>query len=289
LLWRFDETGGPIWPFDEVKRWPAGVLDRLVSLGIVKEIGWTYIVACDSCVDNHQLEVDIIDYPTGTIGMAKCPECGRLPVPLDRLRQWAPHFDGLARAVALAVGAAGGVTVEVPDRLLFLGVVQHENASVDLFLARGLGWEDGSQMLQRSRRLRVSASPAMLVPDKLPMPTTASPVQPAIGALVELATVGEHGLDMTLDPLWSQDVIPHADATTPQWLTVTQAAKRLMEVVSGLDVKKARSRVSSAASRNLIKTNGRARADRRIERDSFHTWLFKQREQDLAAAEKDGW
>jgi hypothetical protein len=73
------------------------------------------------------------------------------------------------------------------------------------------------------------------------------------------------------------------------WLTVTDAARRLMDVVSDLDLKKARARISVAAGRDEFQTNGKERTDRRIDRDSFSTWLLKQRERDLAEADADGW
>lgn len=76
------------------------------------------------------------------------------------------------------------------------------------------------------------------------------------------------------------------------WLTVTDAARLLMKYVSGIDLDKASARVSRAAGDSKKKhftTNGRTRTDRRIEPDSFNTWLLRQHERDLAAAENDGW
>jgi len=73
------------------------------------------------------------------------------------------------------------------------------------------------------------------------------------------------------------------------WLTVTDAAKHLMDVVSDLDLKKARARISAAAGRGEFHTNGKKGLDRRIVRDSFSTWLLKQRDRDLAEADADGW
>lgn len=85
--------------------------------------------------------------------------------------------------------------------------------------------------------------------------------------------------------------VPSSDDGTdgPAWLTVTIAAKRLMDVVSGLTLKKACARVSVAAGRNEFQTNGKVRTDRRIDRDTFNTWLLRQRDRDLAEADSDGW
>ncbi len=69
--------------------------------------------------------------------------------------------------------------------------------------------------------------------------------------------------------------------TTTGWLTVTQAAELLLEDVDGLDLKRARSRVSSAANNGKFKTNGMTRGRRRIDPDSFCRWRLEQRERNL--------
>ncbi|MDP6634840.1 MAG: hypothetical protein QGG42_08090 [Phycisphaerae bacterium] len=73
--------------------------------------------------------------------------------------------------------------------------------------------------------------------------------------------------------------------SVPETLTVTEAAKLLMAVVSGIDVKKARARISKAADAGKFKTNGQKGRSRRIDQDSFNTWRFEQMEKDLAAAD----
>ncbi len=82
----------------------------------------------------------------------------------------------------------------------------------------------------------------------------------------------------------------HDGDTSLAWLTVTEAAQLLRKYVSDLDLDKARARVSRAAGeKGTFTTNGKKRTDRRIERDSFNTWLLRQHERDLAAAERDDW
>jgi len=68
-------------------------------------------------------------------------------------------------------------------------------------------------------------------------------------------------------------------------LTVTEAARLLMAVVSNIDLKKARARVSKAADAGKFKTNGQKGRWRRIDQDSFNTWRFEQMEKDLSAAD----
>lgn len=67
------------------------------------------------------------------------------------------------------------------------------------------------------------------------------------------------------------------------WLTVTEAARLLLDDVSGIDLGNAKARVSKTANESRFRTNGRRGPDRRIDRDSFSTWRIEQRERDLAA------
>jgi hypothetical protein len=67
------------------------------------------------------------------------------------------------------------------------------------------------------------------------------------------------------------------------WITVTAAAKLLLDDTSGIDLDKAKARVSKAANEGRFRTNGKKGAARRIDRDSFSTWRLEQREKDLSA------
>lgn len=67
---------------------------------------------------------------------------------------------------------------------------------------------------------------------------------------------------------------------TSKWLTVTQAAELLMHDVPGLNLAKARSRISTAASREEFRFAG-ASKDRRIEPDTFASWRLEHRDRDL--------
>ncbi len=72
------------------------------------------------------------------------------------------------------------------------------------------------------------------------------------------------------------------ETTQGVWLTVTDAATLLQKYVDNLSLKKAKARVSAAAGRKEFTTNGKVRLERRIERNSFSTWLLKQNEKNLA-------
>jgi len=157
-----------VFLFDEVRRWPAGLLDMLTECGVLKELGPADSVACDSCPDNHWINVDICEYPTGTIGMGKCPECGRIQVPLDRLRQWRFNFGGLAEVVARSIGINGESTTDVHDRVIFIGTTTLNGSSREVFVTRGLYGPDGSDIIARAERLRAARRPVVFVPSRMP-------------------------------------------------------------------------------------------------------------------------
>jgi len=69
-------------------------------------------------------------------------------------------------------------------------------------------------------------------------------------------------------------------------MSVTEAAELLLRDLPILDLGKARSRISMAASRDEFRSEG-SRRDRRIDPDSFASWRLKQRDRDLDAEEEE--
>ncbi|MCC7409832.1 MAG: hypothetical protein IT442_17330 [Phycisphaeraceae bacterium] len=280
LFRRLDLLAEPTVTFDEVRRWPAGVFERFTQLRLLREAGPSRSVVCDGCPEGHVLDVAVRDTPAGPVAVADCPTCGRVAIPLDRLRQWAVSFAGLADVAASATGATGGVSVQVPDRLAFLGLVRHGTQTWDLFLARGLAWANAATLCD-APRLRAANHPVVLVPDQRPIEAARLPLKPALGSLTELMTASLHDLTLDLTPLSDQTPLPHPDATTLQWLTVSDAAKLHLEDVDGLTFERAKGRISMAATKGCFKTNDRKGNSRRIDRNSFFRWRLEQRDQNL--------
>jgi len=78
---------------DESRNWPKGKLDELISAGILTEIEHANGVTCDQCEENCYIEPDIRTYldRSKTIGVFVCTrrdDIGRVPIDLNRLRQW---------------------------------------------------------------------------------------------------------------------------------------------------------------------------------------------------------
>ena len=70
---------------------------------------------------------------------------------------------------------------------------------------------------------------------------------------------------------------------------MTEAGEMLLDVVSGLDLPRARGRVSAAASDRKFRTNGDKGRNRRIDLHSFNTWLMQQRQRELDHFDQNDW
>lgn len=285
LLRLADGLQEPVFTFDEVHRWPTGLLEQFVQVGLLQEIEPAREVRCESCEEGHLLTPDIREYPAvgRTIGVARCPECGRVTVELDRLRQWSIHFEGLASLLAAGLDFHPPVEAVVADRLCLLGLLSTSSGPLDLFLARGLCWPDAASTVGAADRLRAASCPVVVVPDRLPAPDIWSSIRPTVLSLSELSTWDNTEGRPDFSPLVDMMRTIRPPVKEVNWLTVTEGAQLLLQDVSGLDLEKAKARVSKAATAGKFRTNGQSGAARRIDCDSFSTWRLEQRERDLDA------
>lgn len=86
--------------FDEVKSWPEGELDELVSGRVLEEIELSKTVVCDQCPDHCTIEPERRTIPqTGeVVGFHVCskkPDGERQIIKLERFRQWRISKDKL--------------------------------------------------------------------------------------------------------------------------------------------------------------------------------------------------
>ena len=277
-----ERPGTPTFDADDTRPWAPGARDALLKLGVIREIAPTDVVYCDGCIEGHTLHVDIRKYPSETVGVARCPDCGRVHVPPDRLRRWQLDFAGLARAVADALGTKGRVTQSTTSRMCSLGHMVHGGMRTQVLLARGLALPDAQAVVDETNELAAAEPPVLLTTAHPPREINWPGRRPRLHALTDLLDIDDGKLCVDRDLLAA---MPVSEAGSTAWLTVAEAGVLLCEVVSGLEPGNARARVSKAASAGKFKTNGQVRAHRRIDRDSFNTWRFEQREKDLARSD----
>jgi CheY-like chemotaxis protein len=114
-----------------------------------------------------------------------------------------------------------------------------------------------------------------------PFPTAGRTLDRVIKKILGLAT--HNGAKPKAEPT----AVPLARGVEEQWFTVTQAAELLAHDLPGLGIRKAKARVSRAASLNEFRINGKQRLQRRIEIVSLNAWRLQQRDRDLDREDED--
>jgi hypothetical protein len=173
ILWEWADIKDAIISGDDVLGWPPEWLDYLIRTSLVQPIESATSVACDACENGHVEDVTLIESPPGTATRTyiACPTEGRVRVPLERLLQWRIDFDGLAQAIAGSLSLAGQVEQVAADRLWLLGKATFAGLSRELFLGRGLLWDDASRVVGAARRFLSSRNRIILVAGEAPSVT----------------------------------------------------------------------------------------------------------------------
>jgi hypothetical protein len=167
---------------DEVFSWPEGREAALADAQVIRRVDNTESVVCDACHDGHVEDVVLVESPAGSPvrGYIHCPEAGRVAVPLERLKQWAVDFNGLAVAVARGLDLAGEVEEIIRGRLWSLGKTTIAARSRDVFLARGTTWIDAPDVFGGCDRVNASRGAVILVPGDMPTKETWTGERPSV-------------------------------------------------------------------------------------------------------------
>src|SRR5262249_24095288 len=153
-VWDRADTTEPVYSADEVATWPAGVLDQLLTMGLLGAANNANALVCDACGDGHVEAVTYGKSPAGSGLRAylRCPAAGRVCGPLERLRRWEVNFRTLAALTARLLEAAGGLEEIRPSRLWWLGKTTLAGWPCEIFLARGLTWRDAAELIGGASR-----------------------------------------------------------------------------------------------------------------------------------------
>lgn len=232
-VWERSDVEQATFDGDEVKGRRDGELDRLTVAGVVRAIENVRCVPCDACAEHHLEEVTYVQSPSGSPVRAyiHCPENGRIAVPLERLKQWAVDFEGMAKAIASGLDLAGKVDDVSPGRLWSLGKTTIGGRSRDVFLARGTTWIDAPGVFGACERLNASKGALVLVPGDLPPQDAWTGESPVVVPLKLIARLEDERLAFDRDhleglltgdrrkaPIKAQDSFPTPPGT--QWREV---------------------------------------------------------------------
>lgn len=289
LLTRVEHLRDGILSPQDARAWPREWLASLEALGIVEAAGFVDEIILDGgdheCVamnlgfDKHP------DEPDRLICVHRCVNgCGRVILEPRDFEQWRFSLLGLAEAVRCAIGASGKVVEDAPGRIVLIGTASVAGQVGEVFLGFGLARPDAAGVAASATRLVASDGPALLSVGVKPGDIWSVGKRPMSAVLAEHARIGPKGLNLDLTKTFPASGL--VEVKLDAWITVTAAAKLLLADVSGIDLKKAKARVSKAAGEGRFRTNGRDGRDRRIDRDSFSTWRLDQREKDSDAWER---
>jgi len=285
LLSRLDHEVSPVVTCADLKRWPAGVAKAMIDAGLLREIEPATSIVYEGCDERCLITPELIENSeTGqVVGVYYCKRdgCGRITIEPDELRQWEPSFEAIASAVASAVALGAAVAPVLPGRIHLLGTLPTGGGPLDVFLARGLAWDDARTVIESAGRLRASSSPVVLVPARIPQTESWDGLRPTVLSLAEHASWNARRASLDLGGL--PDALRSIRPRVPEerWLTVTECARLIANDLPSLTFAQAKARVSRAAGSRRLVTNGKTRGARRIERTSFDAWRLGQRDRDM--------
>lgn len=147
-IWELFDSPHLLLSHAEVQRWPPDVVAALMRLGFLREAPHIDHAACPSCADRHVEEV--LCRPGANGGMRffiPCPEALRVEIAADDLRRWMIDVDAVARGLSSAISPGGHCSQRVAARVWRVGAVPWQGVSREVFLARGLGWPDGGDII----------------------------------------------------------------------------------------------------------------------------------------------
>ncbi len=273
----------------DARAWPREWLASLEALGIVEAAGFADEIVLDG--GDHECFAPNLgfekhpDDPDRLICVHRCMNgCGRVILEPRDFEQWRFSLLGLAEAVRCAIGASGKVVEDAPGRIVLIGTASVADQVGEVFLGFGLGRPDAAGVAASATRLVASDDPALLSVGVKPGDIWSVGKRPMTAVLAEHARLGTEGLDLDLAKVFPASGL--VEVKPDAWITVTAAAKLLLADVSGIDLNKAKARVSKAAGEERFRTNGKDGRNRRIDRDSFSTWRLEQRERDNDAWER---
>lgn len=291
LLSRLDRERAPVVACADLKRWLPGVADAMVGVGLLREIASATSIVCDECEEGCVITTELVENPDTRqiIGVHYCNRdgCGRITIDPEQLRQWEPSFEAIALIVVQQLDLSAAASPVVPNRIHMLGTVPTGTGPLDIFLARGLTWDDAPSVVDRADRLVASPRAAVVVLRDVPPPALWQHARPEVIPLWEYASwnAAEARVDLGTLPAALRSLRPMSPEE--QWLKVTECAQLLMKDLPGTSLEQARAKVSWAANAGKFVTNGKQRHARRIERTSFDAWRLEQRDRDLAAEDDE--
>lgn len=125
-----DPAKGAFFFWDEVKNWPAGALDVLITSGLVQPAQPTATIECDGCEENC-INKPVVVYPAqedkpgrAFIVCDERDDMGRVRVDFRRMEQWQTTGGLIAAALARLLGLPRTTTLAADGKQWNVGVLK---------------------------------------------------------------------------------------------------------------------------------------------------------------------
>jgi len=198
---------GRVFDHTDLAEWPAGLLEEVLALGILRPSAGGLTAVCPSCDDRH---VEIVRRRAGPDGEQRlfiyCPEQLRVEVTADMCRGWEIDPAGLAAAVARAMSPRGTASEVVRDRMWRVGRLGVGGTKRAVVLARRMGEGDAASI---ANHVGPGGRQIVLVPSRAPDDRVWPGAVPAVIRLADIASI-EDGL-LRLDHESTMATIREAD------------------------------------------------------------------------------
>ena len=287
VLDRAEIKGGDVLHRRDVRSWPTGTLDRLVTTGVLRPIAHAADLEYKGCDHDCLIARDFQPHPYEE-GRIVCIHrcglgCGLVVLDPPEFDRWQFSLIGLAGVVRQAIGSKGEVVEDVRERLVSVGYLGDAARTVEAFVARGLQWPDAAKSLADAKRLKAADNPLVLTLRGSPDPAIWPTMKPAHAVLTEHWKAASISALFSLDlsPLLALESIPHPGVDRPAWIRHKEAAIKLRGVSDNMTVGNSERLVTEAVQCGAFTTNRQTGHRLRINLDSFNTWLWEQQKKNL--------
>jgi hypothetical protein len=225
-LWQRWDNDPPVFHADEVQPLFGPILDRLVSMGLVRETTPSECAPCWDCGDGFVGRITCVRQPSTGERRAyiHCPECGVKEVAFEHLRRWVVADEDALHALAVAAGLRSGFTESVANHLWRIGYGVFGRRRREVYFARNV--HDGNR--DDVIAVLVKHAKALLL---VPTPASAEHWQcelPNVVVALEDAFACNDG-QITFDPSIIEDRYAELDAL-PRGRVSTKRAVRAAKI-----------------------------------------------------------
>ena len=148
---------------DDLGEYPEEHLAALATIGILVPGTPARTILCPACSDEHWEEPEPMPGAHAP-GFIRCGRYGPQAIEPAQLERRRIDFFGLANHLAALLEEGRSSAPLIPGRLWRLGEVMVGSASGDVYLMRGVTWNDGPQLLEPYSLRGVLLCPQLLAP-----------------------------------------------------------------------------------------------------------------------------